>query len=162
MKTVRAVVVAIGVIAGGCATLLQPPAAPETFQHAASSAHIELYWTCSEPEAGRLRVNGVARNRGHAQEIRFVELELVGVNGGERTVSEARAALPAILLHTNEVSPFRLELHPAGTEVRYDLYYQYLANEGKAISAFGSIPAPLLAQQNQRFIVRDACGLHQH
>ena len=107
-------------------------------------------------------MDGAARNRGHAQQIRFLEVELVGVSGRGRTVSQARAALPAILLHTNEVSPFRLELHPTGAEVRYDIYYQYQASEGSTISALEPAPVQLLAQQNQRFTVRDACGLHQH
>ncbi|HTU00498.1 MAG TPA: hypothetical protein VMG58_01730, partial [Candidatus Sulfotelmatobacter sp.] len=95
-------------------------------------------------------------------EVRFLELELVGVNDRDRTVSEARAAVPAIVLRANDVSPFRLELRPAGTEVRYDLYYQYQAKDSGRFSALDPAAVQLLAQQNQRFMARNACGAHRH
>jgi len=158
MRIPGVTMVALSLIVAGCAALPQPPAQPEAFQHGVSSSHVELYWTCSEPAPGLLEVGGIAQNRWHAQEVRFLELELVGVNDRDRAVSSARAELPAILLHTNEISPFRLKLNAAGTEVRYDLYYQYQFTEGDLMSALEPVPVQRFAQQNQRFTVRDACG----
>ena len=161
MRTLGMTLIAAGLLVAGCAAQQPPVAVPGAFQRGASSEHVELYWTCSQPEAGLLRVDGVARNRGQAQPIRFLELELVGVNDRDRTVSEASTALPAIQLYSNEASPFRMELHSTGAEVRYDLYYRYLASEGNDLSALGFVPVQLLAQQNQRFMVRDACASRQ-
>jgi hypothetical protein len=82
-----------------------------------------LYWNCTRPEPGILRVEGVAYNSWSAQAIRFLEFDLVGVDDRDREVSATSAALPAILLWTNEVSAFRLDLKTAETEIRFDLYY---------------------------------------
>ena len=162
MRTLGTALVALCLVVMGCAALPQPTPPPEAFQHGVSSSHVELYWTCSAPAPGVLEVDGIAQNRWAAQEVRFLEFDLVGVNDRDRTVSDARADLPAILLHTNEVSPFRLTLKTAGTEARYDLYYQYLFNEGDLTSALEPAPVQLFAQQLQRFMARDACGSHQH
>ncbi|HTU02900.1 MAG TPA: hypothetical protein VMG58_13820 [Candidatus Sulfotelmatobacter sp.] len=162
MRTVCAILAALSVTCAGCAAVQSPPAAPESFEHTVSSSHVELDWTCSQPASGLLQVDGIALNRWQVQEIRFLEFELVGVNDRERTVSEARADLPAIQLRMNDPSPFRLQLRAAGTEVRYDLYYQYRFTEGSIMSALESAPVQLFAQQLQRFMVRDACGPSQH
>jgi hypothetical protein len=79
-------------------------------------------------------------------------------------VSETAAALPAILLRSNQVSAFRLDLKTAESETRFDLYYQYRFNEGDhRILAGPPRPAPLhLAQALRRFLVRDACSETQH
>ena len=158
MKPLRVALVTLGLSLTGCAALQQPPTTPEVFEHGVSSGHVELAWTCTQAEPGRLEVRGVARNRGHAEEVRFLELELVGVSAQERTMSQAGTAVPAIVLRTNEASPFRLELRPVGTEVRYDLYYRYQANQGRHVSARDLTGLPLLAQQNHRFLARNACG----
>lgn len=135
-----------------------------SFTHRVSSAHVVLSWNCTRSEPGILRVAGIAHNQWSAHAIRFLEFDLVGVDAREREVSAAGATLPAILLRTNQVSAFRLDLKTAETETRFDLYYQYRFNEeGNRMLAGPPGPAPQrLAQQLRRFLVRDACSETQH
>jgi len=110
----------------------------------------------------------------------------VGVDDQDRQVSATSAALPAILLYTNEVSPFNLALKPAGTETRFDLYYQYRFDEGFKVGGtetrfelhyqyrvgeggndrlFAGPPGAgprLLAQKLRVYLARDACSETQH
>jgi hypothetical protein len=134
------------------------------FTNRVSSSQVILYWHCTRPEPGLLRVEGVAYNSWSAQAIRFLEFDLVGVVDWDRQVSATSAALPAILLWTNEVSAFRLDLKTVGTETRFDLYYQYRFNFGdRGIIAGPPGAAPQrLAQQLRRFLVRDVCSETQH
>ncbi len=156
------------------------------FTHRVANAQVVLYWTCTRPEPGSLRVEGVAQSPWSSQPIRFMEFNLVGVDARDRQVSATGAALPAVLLFTNEVSPFRLDLKPAGTETRFDLYYQYRFDEGLKVGRAGArfdlqsqyrfdkggndrlFAGPpgaglrLLAQKLRIWQVRDACSETQH
>ncbi len=134
------------------------------FTNRVSSNQVVLYWNCTRPEPDILRVEGVAHNPWSSQAIRFLELDLVGVDDRDRQVSATSAALPAILLWTNEVSAFRLDLKTAETETRFDLYYQYRFNDGGSRMFAGSPGAGprRLAQQLRRFLVRDVCSETQH
>jgi len=99
------------------------------------------------------------------QPIKFMEFNLVGVDARDHQVSATGAALPAILLWMNQVSPFRLDLKPAGTETRFDLYYEYRFDEGGNDRLFAGPPEAgprLLAQQLRIWLVRDACSETQH
>ena len=140
---------------------LYPPA---VFTHRVASSHVVLYWNCARPEPGVLRLDGVAQNPWGHQEVRFLELELVGMDARERTVSQAAAAVPNFLLRTNEISPFHLDLRTAGTEVRFDLFYQYrFQDNGGRFLAGSPVGVPrLLAQATQRFMARDVCSDTQH
>jgi hypothetical protein len=132
------------------------------FTNRVSSSQVILYWNCTRPEPGILRVEGVAYNSWSAQAIRFLEFDLVGVLDWDREVSATSAALPAILLGTNEVSAFRLDLRTVGTETRFDLYYQYRFNNERLIAGPpGSVPHRL-TQRLIRFLVRDVCSETQH
>ncbi len=132
------------------------------FTNRVSSSQVMLYWNCTRPEPRILRVEGVAYNSWSAQAIRFLELDLVGVDDRDREVSATSAALPAILLWTNEVSAFSLDLKTAETETRFDLYYQYRFNNER-ILAGPLAPGPRhLTQQLKRFLVRDVCSETQH
>jgi hypothetical protein len=147
------------------AALLAGCAAPErvftpaAFDHRVATSEIELYWRCTG-DAGTLRVDGVAVNR-WAGEVRFLELELIGVNAQGRTVTATRGETADILLHTKQSSPFRLDLRIAGTEARHDLFYQYRYNAEGFEAALEPTPYRL-AQALQRFMVRDACSPAQH
>ncbi len=156
------------------------------FTHRVANAEVVLYWTCTRSEPGLLRVEGVVVSSWAAQPIKFMEFNLVGVDDRDREVSATDAALPAILLFTNEVSPFRLDLKPAGTETRFDLYYEYRFNEpfkvgggglrfdlqdqyrlddGRNGRLFAGPPGAgtrLLAQTLRIWLVRDACSETQH
>ena len=156
------------------------------FTHRVANAQVVLYWTCTRPEPDLLQVAGVAQSPWASQPIKYMEFNLVGVDDRDRQVSATSAALPAILLYTNEVSPFHLALKPAGTETRFDLYYLYRFDEGLRISGtetrfdlqyqyrfdaggndrlFAGPPGAgprLLAQKLRIWLARDACSETQH
>lgn len=144
----------------GCG-MQQPPTSfpPTTFEHRVADGRVELYWNCSQPEAGVLQVDGVAQSP-WTQDIRFLELELVGVSAQGRTVAATRAPVPDLVLHTNAPSPFRLLLRTTGGEARMDLYYQY-RHRGEPDIGLG-LGFPRFGSEFRRSFVRDACsGLHQ-
>ncbi len=144
----------------------EPPSAypPDTFSHRVASSHVVLYWNCERPTPSVVRVDGVAQNPWYAQPIRFLEFELVGVNSQERTVSQARGEARDFLIRTNQISPFRLDLGTTGSEVRFDLFYQYRFQDTDMDALLAGPPVGglhLFAQANQ-FLVRDVCSETQH
>lgn len=159
----------IGVSACAADGTWRPPVAeptlypPDVFSHQVASSHVVLYWNCARPEPGLLRLEGVAHNPWGQQEVRFLELEVVGVDGRERAVSQAATAIPDFLLRTNEISPFRRELRMAATEVRFDLFYQYrFQDDGGRFMAGAPVRVPRLLAQSHRFMARDGCSETQH
>ncbi len=137
---------------------------PDVYAHRVATSHVVLYWNCVRPEAGALRVEGVAQNPWSTQPVRFLELELVGVDGQGRTVSLVKGEAGDILIHTNQLSPFHLALRTAGSEVRFDLYYQYQFQdeEMEARLAGAAWGTPRLLAQANRFLARDVCSDTQH
>lgn len=126
----------------------EPPIYPQAvFAHRVSSPEVDIYWNCTGPESGFLRVNGVGQSTG-GREVRFLEIKLEGVDAKDRSVSKAATAVPDIVLHTNQISPFQLELRTVGTEVRFDLFYQYTL--GMRLS------------KQDIFMARDVCSETQH
>ena len=95
---------------------------PMAYAHRVGVREVTVYWNCS-PGPDEVRVEGVAQNT-QGGEIKFLELELVGVDRRDHAVSSTTTALKDIILHTNQTSSFASQLKPAGTEARYDLYYQ--------------------------------------
>ncbi len=132
------------------------------FTNRVSSNQVVLYWNCTRPEPGILRVEGVAHNPWSSQAIRFLEFDLVGVVDWDREVSATSATLQDILLWTNEVSAFRLDLRTVGTETRFDLYYQYRFNNERLLAGPPGPEPRRLTQQLRRFLVRDVCSETQH
>jgi hypothetical protein len=165
-------VVLLGVGLSACAETggFRPPAAepmiypPAVFAHRVESSHVAIYWNCERPEPGVLRVQGVAHNPWSQQDVRFLELDLVGVDARERSVSEASTALADYLLRTNQIAPFQLDLKTQGAEVRFDLYYRYrFQDNGGRLLAGPMMGAPrLLAQPTIQFLARDICSETQH
>lgn len=137
---------------------------PAVFAHRVESSHVAIYWNCEWPEPGVLRVQGVAQNPWSPQEVRFLELDLVGVDARERSVSQASTALADFLLRTNQISPFQLDLRTQGTEVRFDLFYRYrFQGNGGRLLAGHLVGAPrMLAQPTIQFMARDVCSETQH
>ena len=165
--SLRAMLPGVLVLAlGACALPAARPSPypPDAYAHRVASSHVVLYWNCHRPGPGILRVEGEAQNPWTSQEVRFLEFELVGVDSRERTVSHAKGAAQDILIHTNQFSPFRMELRPAGSEVRFDLYYEYRFQEGEMQVRLAGplVGAPRLLAQMQRFLARDACSETQH
>jgi hypothetical protein len=126
-------------------TPVYPPAA---FAHRVSTPDVDIYWNCSQPEPGLLRLNGVAKNSG-GREVRFLKLELVSMNAKDQNLLQAAAAVPDIVLYTNQQSPFQLDLPTTGAEARYDLFYEYSLGVR-------------LSTQDIRFMARDVCSESQH
>jgi hypothetical protein len=140
-------------------------APPETFSHRVATSEVVLFWNCLQPEPDQLRLEGVAKNPWAAQPIRYLEFELVGVDGQERTTAQISGAARELQILTNQSSPFQLGLKTAGTEVRFDLYYNYRFNSEFDTSARLAGPpmaGPRLLAQTNTFMVRDACGATQH
>jgi hypothetical protein len=156
----------------GCASLgagqqsgAQPPAyPPDVFSHRVATSEVVLYWNCSRPEPNLLRLDGVAQSPWAAQPIRFLEFVLVGVNGQDRTVSQVKGAAQDIQIFTNQTSPFQLDLRLAGSEARFDLYYEYRFHleEMDALLAGQPVRVPRLFAQANRFLARDVCSETQH
>jgi len=164
-------VVLLGVGLSACATdgtlgLPAPepkPYPPPGYVHRVASSHVELYWNCTHPEPGILRLEGVAVNPWNSQDIRFLEFDLVGVDARERTAADAQGQARDFLLGTNQSTPFQLDLRTTGAEVRFDLFYQYRFQEnGGRFLAASSAAAPRLLAQTQRFMARDVCSETQH
>lgn len=174
MKEIRTgLLLLLGVGSSACAadgTIKLPAAAPMPYPpagytHTVSSSHVTLYWNCTQPEPGVQRLEGVAVNAWSAQEVRFLEFELTGVDNRERIVSEARGEARNFLLGTFQSTPFQLDLRTAGGEVRFDLYYQYRFQDRshrEMVAAQLSGRPFLLAQQTNRFMARDVCSETQH
>jgi hypothetical protein len=149
-----------GCAGGGLAAPVAPPAADPTAGYArrVESAHVALFWSCRVPGPDRLQLEGVALNPWSMQPVGFLEVELAGVDAGERVRSAGRGAAEAFMLRTNQTTPFRLELRPTGAEVRFDLYYGYrFQDTGRSLVAGPGAPPAILLAQEQRFLVRDAC-----
>jgi hypothetical protein len=142
-----------------------PGLPPEAYTHRVTTSEVVLLWNCSEPEPGLLRVAGIAQNPWQAQPIGYLEFTLLGVDAQDRTTAETAGAARDLQIYTNTSSSFQLELKPAGTEVRFDLYYHYRFHEEFHMGALVAGPpmaGPRLLAQTQTFLVRDVCGATQH
>ena len=126
----------------------KPMYPPAVFAHRVATSDVEIYWNCSQPDPDVVQLDGVAQNIG-GREVRFLELQLEAVDAKERNISEAAAAVPDIVLYTNQLSPFQLNLRTASTEVRFDLFYQYSLGDR-------------LSKQDIQFMARDVCSATQH
>jgi hypothetical protein len=137
---------------------------PEAFTHRAANSEVVLLWNCLQPESGVLRVEGVVRNPWQAQPIRYVELQVVGVDAQGRQTAEVAGKTRDIQIFTNQQSRFRLDLRTAGAEVRFDLYYQYLFDQeyDTAMLAGPPMVGPRLHAQTNTNMVWDACSPTQH
>ena len=137
---------------------------PDVFGHRVATSHVVLYWNCSRPESNVQRLDGVAQNPWSPQEVRFLELELVGVDARDRAISETKGEIPDFLLRTNQTSPFHLDLRTVGGEVRFDLYYRYRFQDGEmeALLAGPPVRGPRLLAQVNQFLARDVCSDTQH
>jgi hypothetical protein len=162
---------AVGLSACAADGTLQLPAAASTpypppgFTHQGGNSHVELYWNCTQPEPGILQVEGLAFNPWSGQPVGFLEFDVVGVGSRGRAVSQVHGAARDFLLYTNQNTPFRLDLRTSGAEIRFDLFYQYRFQD-RSHRSLDAGPAvgvpPRLAQQDQHFMVLDACSETQH
>jgi putative hemolysin len=120
---------------------------PAVYTHRVGSANVDIYWNCAQPEPGVLEMDGVVWNTG-GRTVNFMKLNLVGADSHGGTVSQATTSLPDIALGINQISPFHMRVRTVGSEVRFDLYYEYYPG-----TEFGF---------SHRNFVRDACSPTQH
>jgi hypothetical protein len=147
-----------------------PAAAPTVFSHRVSTTQVVLYWNCTRPESGQLRMEGLAYDP-YFPDVRDLQFKLVGVDSSDRVVSETWGVPRHYDLGLSRTSPFQLTLRSTGTEVRFDLSYGYLIERAPqsgdvrpwlvAGPSVGVGPY-LLAELMYRFTVRDACSGAQH
>ena len=155
LKTQPWCLVAMGLLLAACATTgtFRVPASgpgnypPVVYAHRVGGEDVEIYWNCTQPEPGLVEIDGVVQNVG-GRDVKFMELNLVGVDSRDYSVSEATTALPEIDLTINETSPFQMRLRAIGSEVRFDLYYQYYSSSRTGFP--------------HRNFARDACSPAQH
>jgi len=140
------------------------PYPPPGYSHTVQSSAVALYWNCARPESAVVQVSGLAFNPWSSQPVRFLELELVGVGSGERTVSEVATKARDIQLFTNQSTPFELNLRTTGGETRLDLYYRYRFQDGgrDLLVASPAWNGPILLAQQVQFRVLDACSETLH
>lgn len=142
-----------GLMAAACAAEGMEPAPasvypPAVYSQRVATNDVTIYWRCAR-EATQVRFEGVVQNaRGGA--VKFVELELAGAAGRDRYISDATTALKDLILQTNQIAPFVIQLRPAGGESRFDLFYRYQVD-----SALGGDERP-------RFRALDVCSPTQH
>ena len=126
---------------------------PAVFAHRVSTSDVDIYWSCTQPEAGVIRLDGVVQNSG-GREVEFMQLEVDAADARDRYVSEAKTSLADIVLHTYQISPFALEIRTPGAGARLDLYYNY---------RFASRSSFLgLSRPEVRNMARDVCAETQH
>ncbi len=166
---VRQAVLLVGIVLGviSCVGVERPAPGtpPEAFAHRVATSEVVLLWNCLQPEPGLLRVVGEAQSPWQAQPIRFLELQVVGVDAQARETAQASGKARDIQIFTNQRSPFQLELRTAGTEVRFDLYYHYqFENEwdSDARLAGPAMVGPRLLAQTRSELARDVCSPTQH
>ncbi len=139
---------------------------PTEYRHTVSTTALSQYWNCSRPAAEVMRLDGLAANLWNSQPVRFMEWTLAGVDKDGRTVSNATVGARVLQLWTNQYTTYQIDLRTTGAETRFDLYYTYqFWDSGKDAIPLASLDwdgPVLLAQQNSRFFVLDACSDTQH
>ncbi len=123
-----------------------------SYAHRVSDDVVAIYWNCSRPSPGMVRVEGVANNPFYGQPIQDMELRVYGVNAQGGNVSRARGSTQDYLIEMNSPSPFTINLKTAGGEVRYDLVYSYMAGEG-------GLRGPTGGMERQNFARNICAGL---
>jgi len=143
-----AMLVASACAAGGMAPTPPPIYPPALYGQRVATNDVTIYWSCAR-EATQVRFEGVVQNaRGGA--VKFVELELAGADSHDRYVSDATIALQDLILQTNQIAPFVIQLRPAGGESRFDLFYRY------------QVDAVIGGDERPRFRALDVCSPTRH
>ncbi len=126
-----------------------------SYAHQVTDGTVALYWNCSRPAPGLLRVEGMASNPHSPSPAEDLEFHLYGVNAKGRSVSRARATTKADWIEINAPSPFTIDLKAKGGESRLDLVYSYMLLGG----AGGGGPFGLGDERGgeRQNITRDIC-----
>ncbi len=127
-------------VACGQSEVTQPPRS-ETFARQVSDGAVVLYWNCTRPASGLLRIEGVVSNPTVPGPVRDVGLTLYGVDGTGRDLSRVTGSTASYQIPPMAVSPFRLDLPLASGDVQFDLRYQYQGAIGGGNSDDGGATA---------------------
>jgi hypothetical protein len=125
--TVAVLALALAACAGGASSMNLDF---NSYAHKVTDGTVALYWNCSRPAPGLVRVAGVANNPYSPTPLEDLEFRLYGVNATGRNISRARADAKAYMIQTNAPSPFTIDLKPKGGEARFDLVYSYMLAGG--------------------------------
>jgi hypothetical protein len=109
----------------------------EEYAHQLSDGTVALYWNCSRPSAGMVRMGGWANSPFLASPLKDLDFILYGVNAQDGSVSWAKANAQSYLIQTNQPAAFTIDLQTVGGEVRYDLVYEYWGGQGGGRSGEG-------------------------
>jgi hypothetical protein len=138
---------------------------PTEYRHTVSTTALRQYWNCSRTGDG-MRLDGLAANIWNSQPVRFMEWTLAGVDKDGRTVSSATVSAKVLQLWANQYTTYQIDVPTKGSEAQFDLYYTYqFWDSGKdavPLAALDWDGPVLLAQQNARWYVLDACSDTQH
>ncbi len=145
----HAMTLAILVVALAACGTAQPMPDFNSFQHRVTDGTVALYWNCSRPGSGVVRVAGVANNPYYPAPIQDLEFRLYGVTAQGNNVSRARASAQDYMIEMNSPSTFTIDLKTQGGENRYDLVYSYMMAARGLRGAMGG------EQQN---MARDVCA----
>jgi len=139
---------------------------PSEYRHTVSTTALRQYWNCARPTPDVMRLDGLAANLWNAQPVKFMEWSLAGVDKDGRTVSSTTVEAKVLQLMTNQYTTFQIELRTTGAEAQFDLYYTYQfwdsGRDSPPVASLDWDGPVLLAQQNARFFVLDACSDTQH
>ena len=135
--------------------MVKPMPPLDSFGHRITDGTLALYFNCSQPTAGAVRVDGWANNPYLPGPIKGLGFILYGVNAQNRSVSQAKADAQSYLIQTNEPSQFTIDLKTVGGEVRYDLVYEYYGSADGGGGRLGMMGGGGERQQN---MARDVCA----
>jgi hypothetical protein len=122
LHTITLLFCAIGLAACGLGKPLPPLG---SYAHQLSDGNVTLYWDCSRPEPGVVRVAGWANNPYYPQPIKDLGFTLYGENAQGSDISSAQAYAQSYTIFTMDPTPFTINLQTAGGEVQYQLFYHY-------------------------------------
>lgn len=150
----RGALVLFALVLAACG-MARPMPPFDSFAHRISDGTVALYWNCSRPAAGVVRVDGWANNPYSPGPITGLEFILYGVNAQGGTVSQIKASAQAYMIQTNEPSQFTIDLKTVGGEARFDLVYEYYGSADGGGGRFGMGGGDNRRQQN---MARDVCA----
>jgi hypothetical protein len=153
-RRIPAVALMLCAVALAACGLAKPMPPLNSFGHQNSDGTAALYWDCSRPGAGVVRIEGWANNPYYPNALQDLEVILYGVNAQGSTVSQAKASAQNYQIQTNEPSPFSVDLRTVGGEVRYDMVYQYWGGGDSGMGRRGGMGGGGERHQN---MARDVC-----
>ena len=121
-----AMTLAILAVALAACGMAQPMPDFNSFAHTVTDDVVVLYWNCSRPSPGVVRVAGWANNPYSPVALQDLEVRVYGVSTQGDNVSRGRGSAQSYMIYTNDPSPFTIDLKSVPGEARYDMTYSYM------------------------------------